>query len=188
MLKRILVYISVIFLLESPALQAKTISGVNMPELLIFGQTTLRLNGVGVRRKFFMDVYVGGLYLLEINDDPTKIINTVHPMAISLYITSGLITSQKMVDATREGFGKSTQNNVASISSKIEEFIAVFKEPINENDTFNLIYTPSTGLKVFKNSEFKVLIKGLDFKQALFRVWLGDEPADEDLKAGMLGS
>jgi len=188
MLKRILVYISVIFLLESPALQAKTTSGINIPESLISGQTTLQLNGVGVRRKFFMEIYVGGLYLSELNDAPTKIINTDGPMAIRLHITSGLITSQKMEDAIREGFGKSTQNNVASISSKIEDFIAIFDEPVKESDTFNLVYTPATGLEVYKNNKFNMLIKGLRFKQALFGIWLGDEPADEDLKAGMLGS
>jgi hypothetical protein len=31
-------------------------------------------------------------------------------------------------------------------------------------------------------------VEGKDFADALFSVWLGKDPADDDLKAGMLGS
>jgi hypothetical protein len=30
-------------------------------------------------------------------------------------------------------------------------------------------------------------IPGVDFKRALFAIWLGDKPADRTLKEGMLG-
>jgi len=30
-------------------------------------------------------------------------------------------------------------------------------------------------------------VKGLDFKKALFAIWLGKKPADSGLKDGMLG-
>ena len=30
-------------------------------------------------------------------------------------------------------------------------------------------------------------IRGLDFKKALFAIWLGEKPADNSLKQGMLG-
>ena len=34
----------------------------------------------------------------------------------------------------------------------------------------------------------KGVIEGYDFKKALFGIWLGDNPADEGLKEGLLGS
>jgi hypothetical protein len=39
-----------------------------------------------------------------------------------------------------------------------------------------------------KNGKMLGTIEGLEFKKALFGIWLGNNPADKDLKAGMLGS
>jgi hypothetical protein len=33
----------------------------------------------------------------------------------------------------------------------------------------------------------KGTIKGIDFKRAVFSIWLGEKPADAKLKKGMLG-
>ena len=53
---------------------AEEIGGINMPASLQAGQSTLMLNGAGVREKFFMDLYVGGLYLKKKLADPGAII------------------------------------------------------------------------------------------------------------------
>jgi hypothetical protein len=33
----------------------------------------------------------------------------------------------------------------------------------------------------------KATIRGFEFHQALMKIWLGDNPVDDDLKQGMLG-
>ena len=40
---------------------------------------------------------------------------------------------------------------------------------------------------LYKNGEERGSFRGLEFKQALFGIWLGGNPADDDLKEGMLG-
>ena len=40
---------------------------------------------------------------------------------------------------------------------------------------------------VSKNGKHITSIKGLAFKKAVFGIWLCDDPADDDLKEGMLG-
>ncbi|NIQ87912.1 MAG: chalcone isomerase, partial [Desulfobacterales bacterium] len=132
---------------------AEEIGGINMPETLKAGQTTLVLNGAGVREKFFMDLYVGGLYLKEKSADPGAIIEADEPMAIRLHIISSMITSKKMEKATREGFEKATGGNIGPIQVQIEEFISVFKEEIKEGDIYDLIYVPGKGVEVSKNNE-----------------------------------
>jgi hypothetical protein len=93
-----------------------------------------------------------------------------------------------MENATREGFENATQGNTEPIKIQIEEFISVFKEKIEEDDIFDLIYLPGKGLEVYKNSELKSRIEGLDFKQALFGIWLSEKPAQKSLKKEMLGN
>ena len=180
----ILVLIALFF---SPALSSKEIAGINVPENISAGNTKLILNGAGTRTKFFMKMYVGALYLTERNSSPDKIINEDEPMAITLHITSSLITSERMEEATREGFQNSTGGNTAPIADEIEEFISVFKEKISENDIYELIYVPEQGVEVLKNSSSKVMIKGIEFKKALFGIWLCKKPAQESLKKQMLG-
>ena len=165
---------------------AEEIGGINMPETLKAGQTTLVLNGAGVREKFFMDLYVGGLFLKEKSADPGAIIEADEPMAIRLHIISSMITSKKMEKATREGFEKATGGNIGPIQVQIEEFISVFKEEIKEGDIYDLIYVPGKGVEVSKNNESRSMIKGLPFKKAMFGIWLSDKPAQKSLKKAML--
>jgi len=175
-------------LLFVPASFSLEINGVNIPETLKAGNTNLILNGAGIRSKFFVKAYVGALYLKAKNSNPDAIINANEAMAIKLHITSSMITSEKMESATREGFQNSTNGKIAPINTQIEQFISVFKEEIKSNDIYDIIYTPEKGVDVLKNGKFKVNAKGLDFKKALFGIWLCDRPAHKKLKYGMLGN
>ncbi len=166
---------------------AKEISDVNLPDILEFGETKLVLNGAGVRTKFFIHLYVGGLYLKQESHDASDIIEADEPMAIRLHIVSSKITSEKMEKATREGFAKATGGNVAPIEAQIENFISVFRDKINEHDVYDLVYLPDKGVEVYKNAEYSSLTPGLNFKQALFGIWLSEKPAQQSLKKKMLG-
>ncbi len=66
-------------------------------------------------------------------------------------------------------------------------FIDVFKEEIKVDDTFNMVYIPSVGVEIYKNDKLASTIKGLEFKKALFGIWIGEKPAQSSLKEEMLG-
>ncbi len=168
-------------------LYSMEVAGVKFPDSITAEKTRLDLNGVGTRTKFFMKMYIGALYLAKPNSSSEEIIDADEPMAIRLHITSSLITSERMEEAVREGFMNSTGENAGAISDDIEKFISVFKEKISDNDVYELVYTPGHGVEVFKNSVSRAVIKGLDFKKALFGIWLGDKPAQGSLKEEMLG-
>lgn len=168
-------------------LSAKDISGLNLQEQIAREGSTLVLQGAGVRQKFFLDLYVAGLYTSTLNHDAQKLVDADVPMALTLHIISKLITSEKMQTATHEGFEKSTHGNTAPLGDAIETFIAVFDEPIVKGDVFELFYTPGKGVSIYKNGAYKKSIKGLAFKKALFGIWLGKENAQESLKKELVG-
>lgn len=174
-------------ILSASLCQAKEISGIIMPEALQADGAALALNGAGVRTKFFMDLYVGGLYLKQKQSDAEKIITGDEPMAIRLHIISSLITSEKMEAATREGFVNATGGATAPLADRMESFIAVFREKINKEDAYEFVYAPGAGTKISKNGKLKTTIQGLDFKKALFGIWLCAKPAQQSLKEQMLG-
>jgi len=188
MLKKVLILFLFVSLLPVPTLWSKEISGITMPDEFSADGQELVLNGAGVREKFFMDIYVGGLYLQEKASSAADIIKAESPMTIRLHIVSGLVSSEKMSKATREGFEKATGNDLSGIADKVERFIALFnKEEITKQDVFEFIYQPDRGVKVYKNEKHLDTLKGKDFKEALFGIWLSDDPVQESLKEGMLG-
>ncbi len=186
MVKKIVVLALAVFMCATMA-SALEIGGVNMPDTIKAADSDLALNGAGIREKFFMKLYVGGLYLSQKNQDAAAIIAADAPMAIRLNIISSLITSEKMENATMEGFENSTGNNIEPLQNEIESFINIFREQINEGDIFDFVYVPGKGVEVFKNTQAASVIEGLEFKKALFGIWLCDKPAQKSLKQEMLG-
>ena len=167
---------------------AKEVSGVDVADTLKAAGTSLSLNGVGVRTKFFMDMYVAALYLPASGQSAADIIAADEPMAIRLHIVSGMINPKRMSDSTRDGFVRSTGGKTAEIEDDIEELISAFQDAVDEGDTFDLVYEPQSGVTVYRNGEAKSNVKGLKFKQALFGIWLSDDPVQDSLKDDMLNS
>lgn len=163
------------------------ISGVTPKKTISVAGEQLNFNGAGLREKFFLDLYVGTLYLENKNQDPDAIIEADESMAITIDIVSGLISSEKMIDAVNEGFENSTKGNTAQFKDEIQSFKDAFKEEIVKGDHFVVAYLKNKGVEVYKNGKKIKSIPGFEFKKALFGIWLCDEPADEDLKEGMLG-
>ncbi|WP_331775797.1 chalcone isomerase family protein [Sulfurospirillum sp. 1612] len=167
------------------ALDAKEISGIKIPNTI--QNPALQLNGAGIRNKFFFDLYVGALYVQHKTHDAHAIIDANNTMEMTLHITSSLISTDKMVSATLEGFENATQGNITPLKKDINTFLHVFHEKIRNGDIYRFLYEPKTGVHIYKNQKLATIIKGLAFKKALFGIWFCDKPAQQSLKQAMLG-
>ena len=166
--------------------EAKEVAGINVPSTMNANGASLNLNGAGLREKFFIDVYVGALYLGQKTSDAAKVINSEEPMAIKLHMLRD-VDGEKMANANREGFENATGGNTAPIKSEIDSFLAVFGSEASEGNVYDMVYIPGKGLEVYVNNKLTSTIKGAAFKKALFGIWLSDNPAQESLKDDMLG-
>lgn len=166
---------------------ALEIGGAVLPDTLTAGTEKLTLNGAGLRKKFFVKVYAGGLYLTEPSGNADAVIAADAPMAIRMHFIYDGVSSEKLVGAWNEGFAAATGGNTAPIQSGIDKFNSFFNREAKEGDFFDILYTPEQGVRVYRGDRLQGVIPGLDFKRALFGIWLGAEPADEGLKEGMLG-
>jgi len=184
MKKSVLVFASLLF---SGAAMSASIDGHQIPDQLPAADAQLVLNGAGLRDKFMIDLYVGGLYLPKKSSDATTIISADEAMALRLLIVSSRITSENMTEATLEGFQHSLGSKQAAMQPRIDQFMLSFKEPIKEGDVFEMLYLPGSGVVISKNGKPLNTVEGLDFKAALFGIWLGEEPAQKSLKQEMLG-
>jgi len=171
----------------SSVVNAKQVGDVTLPESMMAGMDELLLNGAGFRKKLFIKVYAAGLYLKEKQTDPQIIMDADKPMAIRMHFVYSEVSSKKLVDAWNEGFMNGTGGNIAPIKTEIETFNACFSQKASKNDIYDIIYIPEQGVSVYIKGELKGTIKGLDFKKAVFSIWLGEKPADSKLKRQLLG-
>ncbi len=186
MIKKTFILIFLALTIAMPA-QAKEIGGASLPESLTLGKEQLSLNGAGLRTKIFIKVYAGGLYTRKKETDARKIIDADEPMAIRMNFIYNGVSHDSLIDAWNEGFAVAAGGNLSHIKDRVDKFNAFFTEAARKGDIYDIIYTPEEGASVYIKGNLKGTIKGLDFKKALFAIWLGEKPADNSLKQGMLG-
>jgi len=157
------------------------------PDTLKLGEATIVKNGFGSRKKMFLSLYNGTLYLPEKSSDAKAIVAANKMMAVRIKITSKFVSQEKMIAALDDGFKASTGGNTNAIAKDIAKFKACFSDPIEMNDVFILAYVPDTGVVVYKNNENKGVVGGLEFKKAMVGIWISENPIDSGLKKAMLG-
>jgi hypothetical protein len=163
-----------------------SLGGVELDDELSVGGKTLELNGMGLRKKFVVKVYVAGLYLEEPSGDVATIVASDQIKRVVMHFRTNKATKKKMDAAWQEGFEKNSPAEYPALAERVRSFIALFGD-MKVDDVIELTLTPGAGTEVVLNGEVKGTIDGDDFGAALLRVWLGDHPPSEDLKEGLLG-
>jgi hypothetical protein len=179
--------LTIIFLLSAPA-WAIDIEGVNVPELITQpGAQPLMLNGAGVRSKFFFSIYVGALYLPQKQNSTSDILSLSGPNMVSMNFLYDEVSKEKLTAGWSEGFEENNSTEeLQKLKDRLNTFNSFFKTVV-KGDVIVLDYLPEAGTRVSINNEKQGTIPGADFNRALLKVWLGEEPADSDLKEAMLG-
>ncbi len=150
------------------------------------GESNLVLNGIGLRKKMFFKIYQAGLYLPKKSQNFRQIIQADEPMIIRMVFIYDEVEKEKLIGAWNEGFEKSTDGKTTPLKPSIDQFNACFSRSAFKDDVYDLIYLPQEGVKVIMNDTLKATIPGLNFKKALWGIWLGDKPVENNLKEGML--
>jgi Chalcone isomerase-like len=172
-------------LLLAASTPAVEVAGVNVPDTATVGGRTLVLNGAGLRRKFFIHVYVGALYLEARQRDPAAILAADAPWKVSMYMRRD-VDHQKIVGAFKEGFENNSPGQIQSFVVDLERFEAVLKD-LKQGQQLDIAYLPGAGTTMTTPGGETASVSGAAFGQALLRTWLGKKPADQGLKDAMLG-
>jgi Chalcone isomerase-like len=168
----------------SVSLMAATLAGVTFPDTVTVGNQALVLNGMGLRTKLFIKVYVGGLYLEKKSSDPTAIVQSDTTKRVVLQFIYGEVTRDQMVESFTDGF---KANAPGAPKAQVDQFLGAI-ETMKKGEQLVVTYVPGTGTTLAMRGKDKLTIPGLPFAQAVFSVWLGPKPPTSDLKNGMLGT
>ncbi len=172
-------------LLVSLPAPARELAGVTMPETLTVGGETLKLNGVGLRKKAIFKVYVGGLYLDSPSKDAAAILARDGAKAVRMQFLRDLRKTQ-LTDAFREGFEGNAPEKAAAQKGAVDRFLALIPD-VREGEILTLAYTPGKGTSVALGERELGILEGREFAEALFSIWLGPKPPSDSLKTALLG-
>ena len=155
------------------------------------GGAALQLNGAGLRTRVFFKVYVAGLYVPLKANSAAALLAQKGPRRVA-------ITMLRNVDADTfsASLVEGLKNNLSDaqftgFKAQIDALNANFKAAgeAKKGDVIHLEFTPEAGTRVVVNGKPQgTAIAGEDFFTAVLRIWLGDKPADADLKKGMVGA
>jgi hypothetical protein len=183
---RRLVVVAVAVALVVPTAWAGKLAGVEMPDQVTVGDSELKLNGMGIRSKLWVKVYVGGLYLTEKTTDATAAVASDQPKRVVMHFLTNKAKKKKMDAAWQEGFEANSPSEYGALKARVTTFMNYFGD-MKVDDVIEMTIVPGEGTHVTLNGTKKGTIEGDDFGQALLKVWLGSSPPSEDLKNGLLG-
>jgi len=169
-----------------PAL-ALTLAGVNLEDHVTVGSQTLVLNGAGLRKKLFIKVYVGALYLSAKQSNPTAIMAADAPRRQVMHFLYS-VSKNQMCEAWDEGLEQNTKNASAEVKGAFKSLCNLM-EPIPKGNRLVLTYVPGTGTTVEINGKNKGILPGKATADAILATWIGPDPAPgQDFKKGVLGT
>lgn len=160
------------------------------PTVQVGGQT-LNLNGVGLRRRAIFKVYVAGLYVPQKSTNATAVINDKGPRRVSLRMLRA-VDADSFIDSFNDGLKNNlSESQLAALKPQVEALAATLKSigEAKKGDAIDFDYTPDGGTRISVAGQPRGNpIPGAEFFAAVLRIWLGEKPADESLKKGMLGA
>jgi hypothetical protein len=167
---------------RAPAVE---VGGVNFPETVTVNGTDLRFNGAGIRRKFVIEVYVGGLYLAAPSSDAEQVIAADQPKRVRMVFLRD-VDRKSILGAFRDGFENNSKAQLGALVAKLDQIAPVITD-VKKGGEILVTYVPGAGTIVTGPSGQSAKVEGKEFADAMFRNWLGKEPADARLRKRMLG-
>jgi hypothetical protein len=150
----------------------------------------LTLNGSGIRKRVFFEVYSIGLYLPKKTASAQEAIAAPGPKRIDIRMLRN-VSAEQFSGALAEGIRENhSEAEARTLEPQVKQLTAVMAE-VQEAKKGMLISLGWDGKATQLRIDGKSVgapIEGEDFYRALLRIWLGEKPVQEDLKNALLGA
>jgi hypothetical protein len=166
---------------------AANVAGVTLEDKITVNNQTLVLNGGGLRKKFVVKVYVGGLYLPAKQGNAATVMATDGPRRMVMHFLYSVSKAQ-MAEAWSEGLEDNTPNASPEVKTAFKT-LESWMEDVPKGNRIVLTYVPGIGTTVEVNGKNKGTLGGKAVSDAILNTWLGPKPAPgADFKKAVLGA
>lgn len=166
------------------------VGGIKIDDVQDVRGTKLQLNGAGVRYKAIFKVYAAGLYVGKSVATPEELFAAAGPKRISITLLRD-IDSNELGKAFTKGFEEnSPKSEMSKLIPGLIKMGQIFSDQkkMLTGENFTIDWIPGTGTIItVKGKPQGDPLQGVEFYNALMRIWLGPNPADFRLKDALLG-
>jgi chalcone isomerase-like protein len=176
-------------LVALPALGAE-VGGVSLDDKAKVGSSDVVLNGTGIRKRVFFQVYAIGLYLPKKTDAAKEAVASPGAKRILIHMLRD-VGAEQFTSALVEGIhANQPEAEARAQEARLDELVATMTglKEAKRGMRIALDWTGSTTQLFVDGKPAGRPIDGEDFYRALLRIWLGDNPVQDDLKKSLLGS
>ena len=187
--------LTIVMVMENPIAQEKTdrlasakiIKENNYPNVVQVGSTTLKLLGVGLREKWFLDIYTMGAYS-ESGACDVRILTSSDEIKYIRIDTLRDVSAGKIVKSLGKAFDKNMPTDVSEeLKSQINIFLGYFKQDLAEQESIELIYVPGLGTTLKTNGKQQGLITpGKAFSDVLWSAYFSSRTCCRSLREQIL--
>jgi len=171
--------------LAFPAAAAE-LAGVKLGDAAKVGEQNLVLNGIALRTKMWIKIYVAGLYLPAKQTDAAKVLAADQPRRMVFHFLYG-VSSDQICEAWEDGLTANVPNASANLKQDFKT-LCTWMSGVGKNVDLVLTYLPGTGTTVEVAGQNKGTTAGKEFADAVLSTWIGPNPAPgADFKKALLG-
>jgi hypothetical protein len=168
---------------------AAEVAGVKLEDKTQVESRELVLNGAGLRKRLFFNVYVIGLYLPEKKTGVASIIQQPGPKRASIHMLRD-VGAEQFTEALVDGLrANHSESEFRALEPKVKELADIMAgvQEAKKGMTLALDWTGSATRLLVNGKPTGKPIAGEEFYRALLRIWIGENPVQDDLKKALLG-
>lgn len=165
---------------------AVEVAGVNLEPAVSVNSQQLKLNGYGIRKKFFIKVYIGSLYASKRLATAAEALKDTGDKVIRMNFLHSKVEKEKIIEAFSEGLANNSPDLVGS--PEMKKFLSLFTADFNRGDVVDLTLGSDGSVAASHNGKALGNIPASKLAKGVLAIYLGDKPADDSLKKGMLGN
>ena len=162
------------------------VAGVKIPDT----DQQLVLNGAGLRKRAFFDVYTIGLYLPEKKAAAADAIGAPGAKRVAIHMLRDVGVDQfggALIDGMKDNVGEA---EMKALEPRIKQLLSAMNtmQEAKKGMRITLDWMPAAGTQLtVEGKPAGTAIPGEDFYRALLKIWLGERPVQADLKKALLG-
>jgi len=166
--------------------------GFDVPDNVTLAGVPLVLNGVGMRAVAVLKGYSAALYLSGKSQQVNEVLADTGPKRVQIRMLLQIsVGAEEFVKAINKGVQRNCgEAERLAVADRVAQLNANLRSigKVSRKDLINLDYLPDKGLVLSVNGKVKgEPLPGADLYVAILKVFLGEQPVDRRLKAGMLG-
>ena len=176
----IILILSASFSLTLPKAEAFTVADIEFNEEYLFGEVKIRLNAAAPMTFLYTKMAAVGLYL-EKNVKANQAFESIPKRMEFAFLQH--VNREKMIRFMTEGMIRNIGSKDFEQLKKSTNILDHLFDDIKSGDRISVTYLPDVGTKIEYNGIQQEIIKGVEFANAFFSVYIGVNPANHRTKA-----